>query len=247
MIDLSNKIALISGASSGLGASHARAIVECGGKVVLGDLNNIAGQALADDLGDNAIYTPLDVTQLKDWQLAVELAKKHFGGLNVLINNAGIISFGALGEYSQTDFEKVMTVNCTGTFLGMSAAVETLKLCAPSSIINISSIAGLVGSAGVHAYVASKFAIRGLTKSAAMELGEFNIRVNSIHPGIVKTPFTEAIPESFALNVFKRFGRKDEVSNMVLYLASDLSSFSTGAEFIVDGGETAGKEQPENF
>lgn len=243
MITLENKIALISGGSSGMGAAHARAMVAAGAKVMIGDIADAAGQTLVNELGAGACYTHLDVTRAKDWRAAVNLTRSHFGGLNVLVNNAGIVNAGPLGEYTEEQFARIIAVNLTGTFLGMSAAIQTLKECAPSSIINVSSVAGLLGMSGFHGYAASKFGVRGLTKSAALELGSSGVRVNSVHPGPIRTPMTEGLPESGARNPLVRFGRPEEVAHLVVYLASDLSSFSTGAEFVVDGGWSAGQRQ----
>jgi 3alpha(or 20beta)-hydroxysteroid dehydrogenase len=243
MISLGEKIALISGGASGMGAAHARAMIAAGAKVVVGDIADAAGMALVEELGEDAVYAHLDVTQAKDWQAAVALARSRFGGLNVLVNNAGIVNAGPLGEYTEEQFARIVAVNLTGTFLGMSAAIKTLKECAPSSIINISSVAGLLGMSGFHGYAASKFGVRGLTKSAALELGPCGVRVNSVHPGPIRTPMTEGLPESGARNPLARFGQPEEVAHLVVYLASDLSSFSTGAEFVVDGGWSAGQRQ----
>lgn len=240
MSTLSSKIALVSGGSVGMGASHCRAIVAAGGKVVIGDIADAAGEALAKELGEAAVYVHLDVTKPEDWTRAVNTAVKTFGGLNVLVNNAGIINVGTLGSHSLDDWNKIVAVNLTGVFLGMNAAVEEMKKNTPGSIINISSIAGLQAVAGFHGYVATKFGVRGITKSAALELAPYNIRVNSIHPGAVRTPMTEGLPDSVAHNAMNRLGRPEEISNLVVFLASDLSSYSTGSEFGADGGENAG-------
>lgn len=237
---LASKTALVSGGAMGMGASHARAIVAQGGKVVIGDIADDAGKALAAELGDVAAYVHLDVTSAADWKAAVDTAVSKFGGLNVLVNNAGIISAGPLGEYSIEQWNAIIAVNLTGVFLGMSAAVEAMKRSAPGSIVNISSIAGTQAVAGFHGYCASKFGVRGITKSAALELAPFGIRVNSVHPGAVRTPMTQGLPDSVAHNAMDRFGQPEEISNLVVFLASDLSSYSTGTEFAADGGESAG-------
>jgi 3alpha(or 20beta)-hydroxysteroid dehydrogenase len=238
---LSTKVALVSGGSSGLGAAHSRAIVAEGGKVIIGDIADDAGEALARELGDNATFVHLDVTSRDSWREAVYSAVSTYGSLSVLVNNAGIISGGTLGEYSLESWQQVIDVNLTGTFLGMSAAVESLKASAPSSIVNMSSIAGMQGTAGFHAYCAAKFGIRGITKSSALELAPFGIRVNSVHPGTIRTPMTAGVPESIARNcAMRRFGEASEIAQLVVFLASDDSSFSTGGEFTADGGEGAG-------
>ncbi|HEV7978466.1 SDR family oxidoreductase [Amycolatopsis sp.] len=241
MAELASKVALVTGGASGIGLACARAIVAEGGKVMIGDVSDDAGRAVADDLGAAASYVHLDITSPADWADAVNAGLTTFGKLNVLVNNAGIITGGALGEYSLDDWRRIIDVNLTGVFLGMSACVGALKESAPSSIVNMSSVAGLQGAAGFHGYCASKWGIRGITKSAALELAPFGIRVNSVHPGTIRTPMTADVPESMADNsAFGRFGEAEEVANLVVYLASDRASFSTAAEFKVDGGESAG-------
>ncbi|MDN4640062.1 SDR family oxidoreductase [Agreia sp. PsM10] len=241
MARLEGKIALVSGGSRGMGASHVRAIVAEGGKVVIGDLLDDDGAALAAELGEAAVYTHLDVTSPEDWKKAVDLAVSAFGGLNVLVNNAGIVNFGQLGDYTRDQWNLIMNINATGPFLGISAAKDALIASAPSSIVNISSTAGLVGTVAMHGYVASKFAVRGLTKSVALELGVHNIRANSVHPGAIRTPMTAGLELGDHLGALHRVGEPEEVSNLIVYLASDESSFHTGAELVIDGGQTAGE------
>lgn len=241
MTKLHDKIALISGGASGIGAASARAIVAGGGRVVIGDIQQDASQALVAEIGESARAILLDVTDPDQWSAAVALAVKDFGGLNVLVNSAGVVDGGPLGEFPVERWRRVIDTNLTGSFLGISAAVRALKASGKGSIINISSVAGLQGTAHYNAYSASKFGLRGLTKSAAMELAPFGIRVNSVHPGTIRTPMTASAPDSMAqFCAMQRFGEAEEIANMVAFLASDLSSFSTGAEFIADGGETAG-------
>jgi 3alpha(or 20beta)-hydroxysteroid dehydrogenase len=238
---LDGKVALVSGGARGMGAAHARAIVAEGGKVVVGDILDMEGESFANSLGPAAIYTHLDVTQSGHWTSAVDLAVSHFGGLNVLVNNAGICNFGSLCKYSLADWDAVIGVNLTAVFLGMKVALPALKKSAPSSIINISSTAGLQGSARLHGYTAAKWGVRGLTKSVAMELGRDNIRVNSVHPGIIHTPMTSGMDVSaLGGGALGRGAQPEEVAQLVVYLASEESSFSTGSEFVVDGGITAG-------
>jgi 3alpha(or 20beta)-hydroxysteroid dehydrogenase len=240
MARLSGKTALVSGGARGMGASHARAIVAEGGNVVIGDLLDADGEALATELGDSAVYTHLDVTRPEDWDAAVALATSTFGGLNVLVNNAGIVNFGELSEYTASQWDLIISINLTGPFLGIAAARDALVASAPSSIVNISSTAGFQGSAALHGYTASKFGVRGLTKSVAMELGAHGVRANSIHPGPIRTPMTTDLDLDNLSGALGRIGEPAEVSNLVVYLASDESSFSTGAEFVVDGGQLAG-------
>ncbi|CAN5274402.1 SDR family oxidoreductase [soil metagenome] len=241
---LSGKIALVSGGSQGMGASHARAIVAEGGKVVIADILDAEGQALAGELGDNAIFAHLDVTKPEDWAAAVDLAVGTFGGLNVLVNNAGIINHGPLSEYTLEQWNAIMGINATGTFLGVKSALDALRASAPSSVVNISSSDGLQGSVGRLGYTASKFAITGMTKSLALELGIDGIRVNSVHPGGVRTNMAAGVDESAVSSALRRFGDPSEISNLVVYLASDESSYSTGSAFVADGGMTAGIPAP---
>jgi len=219
-----------------MGAAHARALVAEGAKVVIGDILDDEGAALAAELGDAARYVHLDVTQAEDWDTAVATATTDFGLLNVLINNAGIVALGAIGRFDMTKWQNVIDVNLTGTFLGMQASVGAMKAAGGGSIINVSSIEGLRGAPMVHPYVASKWAVRGLTKSAALELGAHQIRVNSIHPGFIRTPMTEHFPDDMLRIPLGRPGEVDEVSSFVVFLASDESRYATGAEFVMDGG-----------
>jgi 3alpha(or 20beta)-hydroxysteroid dehydrogenase len=230
------KVALISGGARGMGAAHARVLVEEGAKVVIGDILDEQGKALADELGEAARYCHLDVTQPDDWQAAVATALNDFGALNVLVNNAGIVALGQLGKFDLAKWQKVIDVNLTGTFLGIQAAVEPMKAAGGGSIINVSSIEGLRGAVMVHPYVASKWAVRGLSKSAALELAPHKIRVNSIHPGFIRTPMTKHLPDDMVTVPLGRPGDSNEVATFVLFLASDESSYATGAEFVMDGG-----------
>jgi 3alpha(or 20beta)-hydroxysteroid dehydrogenase len=230
------KVALISGGARGMGAAHARVLVGEGAKVVIGDILDEEGKALADELGESARYAHLDVTQPDDWKVAVDTALNDFGTLNVLVNNAGIVALGQLGKFDLAKWQRVIDVNLTGTFLGIQAAVEPMKAAGGGSIINVSSIEGLRGAVMVHPYVASKWAVRGLSKSAALELAPHNIRVNSIHPGFIRTPMTKHLPDDMVTVPLGRPGKSDEVASFVLFLASDESSYATGAEFVMDGG-----------
>jgi 3alpha(or 20beta)-hydroxysteroid dehydrogenase len=219
-----------------MGASHARLLVEEGAKVVIGDILDDEGKALAAEIGDAARYVHLDVTQPDHWDAAVATATGEFGKLNVLVNNAGIVALGQLRNFDLGKWQKVIDVNLTGTFLGMRVAVDPMTEAGGGSIINVSSIEGLRGAPAVHPYVASKWAVRGLAKSAALELAPFNIRVNSIHPGFIRTPMTAKLPEDMVTIPLGRPGESREVSTFVLFLASDESSYTTGSEFVMDGG-----------
>ena len=230
------KVVLISGGAQGMGAAHAKMLVDEGAKVVIGDILDEKGEALAGELGDSARYIHLDVTEADQWDAAVTTAVATYGLLNVLVNNAGIVALGKIGKFDMAKWQKVIDVNLTGTFLGMQAVVEQMKAARGGSIINVSSIEGLRGAPMVHPYVASKWAVRGLSKSAAIELGKDNIRINSLHPGFIRTPMTKHFPDDMVTAPLGRPGRSEEVSTFIVFLASDESSFATGAEFVVDGG-----------
>ncbi|MDC8971805.1 glucose 1-dehydrogenase [Mycobacterium marinum] len=230
------KVALISGGARGMGASHARLLVQEGAKVVIGDILDEEGKALAEEIGDAARYVHLDVTQPDQWEAAVATGVDEFGKLDVLVNNAGIVALGQLKKFDLGKWQKVIDVNLTGTFLGMRAAVEPMTAAGSGSIINVSSIEGLRGAPAVHPYVASKWAVRGLTKSAALELAPLNIRVNSIHPGFIRTPMTANLPDDMVTIPLGRPAESREVSTFVVFLASDDASYATGSEFVMDGG-----------
>jgi 3alpha(or 20beta)-hydroxysteroid dehydrogenase len=240
---LAGKVAIISGAARGQGAAEARLFAAEGARVVLGDVLDDEGAAVAAEIGDAAVYTHLDVTDEEQWQAAVALAETRFGGVTVLVNNAGILHFQAVHRTDADDFDRVMRVNVRGVFLGMKAVTETMERAGGGSIVNISSTAGLQGLPFVAAYVASKWAVRGLTKSAAIDLGHKGIRVNSVHPGGIDTPMiagtTSDAPFYQRLPV-ARMGTADEVALAVLFLASDESAYIAGAELAVDGGATCG-------
>lgn len=230
------KVALISGAARGMGASHARLLVAEGAKVVLGDVLDDEGAAVASELGDAARFVHLDVTDPDQWAAAVSLAVSEFGLLNVLVNNAGIVYRRTLKNLEPERWQRVIDVNLTGTMLGITSVIEPMTAAGGGSIINMSSIQGMRGTPGNHGYVASKWAIRGLTKSAALELAPNNIRVNSLHPGMVRTPMTAHMPDDLVSAPMGRIADPVEVSTFVLFLASDESSYATGSEFVMDGG-----------
>ncbi|MGN2637596.1 glucose 1-dehydrogenase [Nocardia takedensis] len=233
------KVALISGGSQGMGAAHARLLVAEGARVVLGDILDDEGKALAESLGDAARYVHLDVSDPDQWTAAVATAVDTFGKLDVLVNNAGIVNGGPLGRFDLDKWRRIIDVNLTGTFLGMRAVVDPMIAAGGGSIINVSSIEGLRGAPWAHGYVASKWAVRGLAKSAALELAPHKIRVNSLHPGLIRTPMTENIPDDLVTIPLGRPAASEEVATFVLFLASDESSYATGSEFVVDGGLVA--------
>ncbi len=239
---LDGKVAIITGAAQGMGASHARKFVEEGAKVAITDVNIEAAQKLADEIGENAIALKLDVTKKDNWQEVVEKTEEKFGPITVLVNNAGVGIFKPLEELTERDFRLTFEVDELGVFFGMQTVVPSMKKANGGSIINISSVDGLVSAPTAIAYSASKHAVTGMTKGAAAELGQYGIRVNSVHPGIIKTPmadqgdvaeFLKKLEQDIPL---RRRADVVEVSNLVVYLASDDSSYSSGAQFVVDGG-----------
>ncbi|MCW2785979.1 MAG: 3-alpha-hydroxysteroid dehydrogenase [Marmoricola sp.] len=231
-----DKVVLIAGGARNIGEASARVLVAEGAKVVIGDLLDDEGKALALDLGKAARYIRLDVTSEEDWKNAVELATREFGKLNVLFNNAGIFNLSSIQRYKREQWQQMLDICLTGPFLGIKAATDSIIAAGGGSIINTSSIDGLRGTAYAHGYIAAKFGLRGLTKSVAMELAPHGVRVNSIHPGRISTPATDAMPADMIPIPLGRPGRPEEVASFVLFLASDESSFATGAEFVVDGG-----------
>lgn len=246
MSSLKGKVALITGAARGQGEQEARLFAERGAEVVLCDVLDAEGKKVAADIGDAARYIHLDVSDANAWERAVKETVATFGKLNVLVNNAAIAGIKPFAEMTEQDYMRVIQINQLGVFLGMRAVAGPMKAAGGGSIINISSIAGMGGMMGGMAYCASKFAVRGMTKVAAMELGPDKIRVNSIHPGGVLTPMvTEALSADIASRAFAavplgRISQPREMATLAAYLASDDSSYSTGSEFVADGGMTAG-------
>ena len=240
---LDGKVALITGGARGQGEAAARMFVSEGAKVAITDILDDEGKAVAESLGTAAHYLHLDVTNETHWTDSVAETVRIFGSLSVLMNNAGILTFGKIETSSVEDYQRVIDVNQTGVFLGMRAAIPALKKAGGGSIINISSVEGMRGASGLAAYSASKFAVRGLTKVAAVELGQFGIRVNSVHPGAIDTPMVRSqglegvdMDKLFPGVPLKRAGRPDDIAHLSVFLASDESSFCSGSEFVIDGG-----------
>jgi 3alpha(or 20beta)-hydroxysteroid dehydrogenase len=247
---LAGKVALISGGARGQGEAEVRLFVQEGARVVFGDILDDLGEAVAKDIGADAVYLHHDVRREDDWNTAVAQAVSRFGSLDVLVNNAGITAMGVLTHnITLEEYMRVIEVNQIGVFLGMRAAIPAMLQNRRGSIVDISSAAGIIGSGGATAYTASKFAVRGMTKNAALEYGKAGIRVNSIHPGLIDTPMVESFldqmsPEFYAVSAIPRAAQPQEVANLALFLASDESSFCTGAEYLVDGGRLAGVVNP---
>jgi 3alpha(or 20beta)-hydroxysteroid dehydrogenase len=244
---LDGKVALITGGARGQGATEGRLFAGEGATVVLTDVLDDEGKATAADIGDAASYLHHDVTSEQDWADVVASVKAEHGRLDVLVNNAGIFKVMPMTMTELDDYRRVIEVNQVGVFLGMKAVAEQMVVQGSGSIVNISSVAGLTGSPGCIAYGASKWAVRGMTKIAALELAPFKVRVNSIHPGIIETPMLDELrvlgPEVMA-TVSSRVplggsAEPIEIARMALFLASDESAYCTGAEFVVDGGMTA--------
>ena len=247
---LDGKVALITGGARGMGKSHVRHFVAEGARVVFGDVLDDKGARVAAGLpGESCRYIHHDVTSEAGWAAAVAAAVDTFGRLDVLVNNAGVLKFAPIADMPLDDFRRVLEENAVGCWLGMKAVIGPMKAAGGGSIINISSIEGFTGAAGLSAYSASKFAIRGMTKVAAREFGQFGIRVNSVHPGGVITSMilsqAEAAGQVDAGAFLKamplaRFAEPAEISRLVVFLASDESSYSTGSEFVADGGLLSG-------
>lgn len=238
---IAGHVVLVTGAARGMGAEHVRGLVAAGAKVIATDVLDDEGKALADELGDDVVYTHLDVTDEQQWRDAVALAESTFGPVNHLVNNAGIVMFGSIEDLSPDDWQRTIDINLTGVWLGMHTTVPSIKRAGGGSIVNVSSTAGMQGYGNLGAYVASKWGIRGLTKTAALELGPAGIRVNLIHPGPIRTPMIAGLSEDLAAaQPIARIGEPAEVTAMLLFLLAD-ATYSTGHEFIIDGGAIVGQ------
>ena len=241
-----NRTVIVTGGARGMGASHARGFIAEGANVVIADVVDQEGQSLADELGDRAIFSRLDVTSEADWAATVTAAENAFGPVSVLVNNAGIVHFARIADTEPADWSRVIDINLTGTYLGIRALASSMRKAGGGAIVNISSGAGMSGAFGLGAYVASKWGVRGLTKTAALELARDKIRVNSIHPGATRTtmaaqPDVEAVMAASVKGLaIPRIAEPEELTRLVLFVASDEASFSTGSEFIADGGALLG-------
>ncbi|GGV03195.1 3-alpha-(or 20-beta)-hydroxysteroid dehydrogenase [Actinomadura cremea] len=250
MGQLDGKVALITGGARGMGKAHVRRFVAEGAKVVFGDVLEEEGAKLAADVGDDVRFVRMDVSDPGDWENAVRTAVDTFGALNVLVNNAGIMRHKRIEDMSVDEFRRVLEVNLVGQWLGVKSVTAAMRDAGGGSIVNVSSTEGFIGASGLAAYSASKFGVRGLTKAAARELGPDDIRVNSIHPGGVLTQLSlqedvvaatadsaDAFMKALPLG---RMGKTKEVTGLVVFLASDDSSYCTGSEVLVDGGMLTG-------
>lgn len=238
------RTAVVTGAAQGLGAACVRALRDEGASVLLTDVAEQQGEALADELGDGVRFFPLDVRDEQQWAAAIGAAEAAFGPVSVLVNNAGIVDRGvSILDSAPADWRRVLDVNLTGTFLGMRAVVPSMRRAGGGAIVNIASAAAMIGRPMMAAYTSSKWGVRGLTKCAAMELADDGIRVNSVHPGLIGTPAIKGNED--ILDIVKGFAiprpaDPAELARLVLFVASDDAGFSTGSEFVADGGRLLG-------
>lgn len=244
-----DKVILVTGGAMGMGQSHSELLASQGAWVFVADVNQTQGQSTVDCIrknGGKADFLKLDVTQEADWNAAVNQIVERAGRLDVLVNNAGILILKPVQDTSNQEWDRIFDVNVRSVFIGTRAAIPVMQKQGGGTIVNVSSIYGLVGAPGASAYEASKGAVRLFTKSCAVDLAPFNIRVNSVHPGVIETQMTKALLDDPAVRplllgptLLKRPAQPIEVSQAVLFLASDESSFVHGAELVVDGGYTA--------
>jgi 3alpha(or 20beta)-hydroxysteroid dehydrogenase len=243
-VSLQGTVALVTGAARGMGAEHVRGLVAAGAKVVATDVLDADGEALVAELGSAVVYRHLDVTDDDAWSATVAEVEATLGPIGVLVNNAGIVTFGSIDGLAPADWQRTIDINLTGVWLGMHHVVPSMKKAGGGCIVNISSTAGLQGYANLGAYVASKWGVRGLTKTAALELGAFGIRVNSIHPGPIRTPMIAGLPDDMAAGQpIARVGEPSEVTELLLFILQG-ATYSTGHEFVVDGGAIIGQVTP---
>jgi 3alpha(or 20beta)-hydroxysteroid dehydrogenase len=247
---LDGKVAIVTGGARGMGEAYVRRFAAEGAKVVFGDVLTEEGDKLAAEIGAAARFVPMDVTEPADWTATVEAALEAYGRLDVLVNNAGIIKHKRIEDMTLEECRRLLDVNLVGQWLGVKAVTEPMRTAGGGSIINVSSVEGFIGAAGLAAYAASKFGVRGLTKAAARELGPYRIRVNSIHPGAILTAMTTdpdvvAATADTAESFFKqlplsRMGKTRDVTGIVVFLASDEAAYCTGSEILIDGGMLTG-------
>ncbi|MBP1687032.1 MAG: 3-alpha-hydroxysteroid dehydrogenase [Deltaproteobacteria bacterium] len=244
------KVAIISGGARGLGGATTRLLAAEGAKVVIADMLDADGQQLAREIGSAALYRHHDVTDEASWQTVVAAAKQQFGHIDILINAAGVVFFGTVVDTPKSEFERILSVNLVGTFLGIKSVGPTMMAQRKGAIINFSSVDGLKGTNAMGAYAASKWGVRGLSKVAAMELGPHGIRVNSIHPGGINTAMGNPgalsgveLNKPYQQQPIQRIGEPEEIARTCLFLASDEASYICGTEIVVDGGMVCGLYQ----
>jgi 3alpha(or 20beta)-hydroxysteroid dehydrogenase len=239
-----DKVVIITGAARGQGAREAELFASVGARVVATDVRDELGQKLAASLGERGAYLHHDVTNAEDWQRVIAFAQQSYGRVDVLVNNAGIYSPGSIEDTSYDSLMTTILVNQVGVFLGIQSVIAAMRAAGGGAIVNISSGAGLEGVAGIAAYSATKWAVRGLTKCAAKELADHGIRVNSVHPGLIDTPMLDhnsaQMMDTYRTMIpLKSIGSTDDVANAVLFLASPAAKYITGAELAIDGGVSA--------
>lgn len=238
---LSGRVAIVTGGVGGIGAAVSRLLAAEGADVVVADIRDAEGAKLAAELGGGARYLNLDVSSEDGWRRTVAEVERDLGPVSVLVNNAGIAEWGSMEDQSLASFRRVLDVNLQGPWLGMRAVAPSLRRAGGGVIVNISSLAGLTSYAGIGSYAASKWGLRGLTKTAALELAPDGVRVCSVRPGAIRTPMTTGFGDSYTSGQpIPRFGEPEEVARMVLFIVAD-ATFSTGAEFVLDGGTLAGR------
>ncbi|WP_433205428.1 glucose 1-dehydrogenase [Nocardia sp. CA-107356] len=238
---VAGKTVIVTGGARGMGAAFARRLAAEGASVVITDVLVDDGKAVAAELGDDALFVPLDVTDESAWAAVVSEAERTFGPVCGLVNNAGIVHVDPIERLAEADYRRVIDVNQVGVFLGMKTVVPSMRRAGGGSIVNISSIGGIIAFSNILGYVASKWAVRGMTKAAAQEFGADGIRVNSVHPGVVATEMTADSDRSHSMvhgQPLPRAAAPGELANLVLFLISDEASFCTGSEFVADGGYT---------
>ncbi|MDR3419369.1 MAG: glucose 1-dehydrogenase [Nevskia sp.] len=247
MARLQGKVAIVTGGARGMGAATSRLFAAEGARVVIADVLESEGAALAQEIGADAVFQRHDVSDEASWQVTVRRALDSFGGVDVLINNAGVLLFKTLLDTTKADFERVLGINLMGSFLGIKAVAPHMVERGRGSIVNVSSVDGMKAANGIGAYASSKWGLRGLTRAAAMEFGHKGVRVNSIHPGGIDTamgnPYGESraeVNKRYTMVPLQRVGEPAEVAKTSLFLASDDSSYLCGAEIAVDGGMLAG-------
>ncbi|MGE0304241.1 MAG: SDR family NAD(P)-dependent oxidoreductase [Acidimicrobiia bacterium] len=244
--EFAGKVAIVTGAARGQGESHARRLVAEGAFVVVTDVLEAEGERLVEELGERSAFVSHDVTDEDGWARVIERAEA-FGGVDILVNNAGIVARTPIAEIDVELFRRVLDVNVVGTALGMKSVVAPMAKRGGGSIVNVASIVSLRTVEGTGAYTASKWAVRGLTKMAAHELGSYGIRVNAVLPGVIDTDMVRTVrttEEAFARNepqlAIKRLGVSEDITEAVMYLASDRASYVTGADLLIDGGWVTG-------
>ncbi|WP_442591223.1 SDR family oxidoreductase [Pedobacter sp. AW31-3R] len=253
MTKLKDKVALITGGARGMGLNHVKRFVEEGAKVYFTDLLVEEGQKVAQEYEGKAIFIRQDVSKEEDWKNVIDTIDKNDGKLDILVNNAGILHYKSIENTAADEYMRIIHINQLSVFLGLKYALPALKKSGNASIINVSSIAGIRANMGDVAYASSKFAIKAMTQVAAQEFAQFNIRVNSVHPGLVKTPMAmleadQSLMQPLIDNTpLKRAASLDEVSNVIVFLSTEDSGFCTAAEFIVDGGVTTGFNKAAKF